>query len=250
VILRCKNLNCPEQIKGRIEHFSSKLALDIDGLGEKVTNLLVDHSYIKSVSDIFLLDKTKLISLEGFGNKSSENLILAIENSKVVSFSKFVYGLGIKNVGEHVSKLFEKYFLSDLGDFMKSSFEELESIEGIGPVVAKEVIDFWSQVENKIMVEECIRRGVIIRKKEVVKNQFLTNKTFVFTGTLKTINRREGREIINKYGGSTTNSISKKTDFLVVGVGTGSKLKKAKKLNIKILNEQEFLETVNLNQNK
>ena len=250
VILRCKNLNCPEQIKGRIEHFSSKLALDIDGLGEKVTNLLVDHSYIKSVSDIFLLDKTKLISLEGFGNKSSENLILAIENSKVVSFSKFVYGLGIKNVGEHVSKLFEKYFLSDLGDFMKSSFEELESIEGIGPVVAKEVIDFWSQVENKIMVEECIRRGVIIRKKEVVENQFLTNKTFVFTGTLKTINRREGREIINKYGGSTTNSISKKTDFLVVGVGTGSKLKKAKKLNIKILNEQEFLETVNLNQNK
>ena len=146
--------------------------------------------------------------------------------------------------------MFEKYFLSDLGDFIKSSFEDLESIEGIGPVVAKEVIDFWSQKENKIVVEECIRQGVIIRKKEVVENQFLTNKTFVFTGTLKTINRREGKEIINKYGGSTTNSISKKTDFLVAGVGTGSKLKKAKKLNIKILNEQEFLETVNLDQNK
>ncbi len=250
VILRCQNLSCPEQIKGRIEHFSSKLALNIDGLGKRITNLLVDHSYLKSISDIFLLDKTKLKNLEGFGNKSAENLVLAIENSKVVSFSKFVYGLGIKNVGEHISKLFERYFLSDLGDFMKSSFEDLESIEGIGPVVAKEVIDFWSQLENKIMVEECIRQGVIIRKKEVVESQFLTNKTFVFTGTLKTINRREGKEIINKYGGSTTNSVSKKTDFLVAGVGTGSKLKKAKKLNVKILNEQEFLETVNLEQNK
>ncbi len=250
VVLRCQNLSCPEQIKGRIEHFSSKLALDIDGLGKKITNLLVDHSYLKSVSDIFLLDKTKLKSLEGFGNKSAENLILAIESSKTVSFSKFVYGLGIKNVGEHISKLFEKYFLSDLGNFMSSSFEELESIEGVGPVVAKEVIDFWSQIENKIMVEECIRKGVTIRKKEVVENQFLINKTFVFTGTLKTINRREGKEIISKYGGSTTNSVSKKTDFLVAGVGEGSKLEKAKKLDIKILNEKEFLETVNLDQKK
>ncbi len=250
VVLRCQNLSCPEQIKGRIEHFSSKLALDIDGLGEKTTNLLVDHSYLKSISDIFLLNKAKLRSLEGFGNKSARNLILAIENSKIVSFSKFVYGLGIKNVGEHISKLFEKYFLSDLYNFMNSSLEELESIEGIGPVVAKEVIDFWSQIENKTMVEECIRQGVIIKKKKVMKNQFFTNKTFVFTGTLKTINRRKGKEIISKYGGSTTNSISKKTDFLVAGIGAGSKLEKAKELDIKILNEQEFLKTVNLDPNK
>ena len=249
-ILRCQNLSCPEQIKGRIEHFSSKLALDIDGLGKKITNLLVDHSYLKSISDIFLLDKTKLKTLEGFGNKSAENLILAIQNSKVISFSKFVYGLGIKNVGEHISKLFEKYFLSDLGNFMNSSFEELESIEGVGPIVAKEVIDFWSQIENRNMVKECIIQGVIIEKKEVVEDQFLTNKTFVFTGTLNTINRKEGKEIINKYGGTITNSISKKTDFLVAGVGAGAKLEKAKKLDIEILNEQEFLETVNLNLNE
>ena len=108
--MRCQNLSCPEQIKGKIEHFSSKLALDIDGLGKKITNLLVDHNYLKSISDIFLLDKATLKSLEGFGNKSAENLILAIETSKTISFSKFVYGLGIKNVGEHISKLFEKYF--------------------------------------------------------------------------------------------------------------------------------------------
>ena len=249
-ILRCQNLSCPEQIKGRIEHFSSKLALDIDGLGKKITNLLVDHNYLKSISDIFLLDKAKLLTLEGFGEKSAENLILAIETSKTISFSKFVYGLGIKNVGEHISKLFEKYFLSDLDNFMNSSFEELESIEGVGPIVAKEVIDFWSQKENQTMVKECIRQGVKIEKKEFVKDQFLTNKTFVFTGTLKTFNRKDGKEIINKYGGSTTNSISKKTDFLIAGVGAGSKLEKAKKLDIKILNEQEFLEIVNLDSNK
>ena len=249
-ILRCQNLSCPEQIKGRIEHFSSKLALDIDGLGKKITNLLVDHNYLKSISDIFSLDKTKLKTLEGFGNKSAENLILAIQNSKVISFSKFIYGLGIKNVGEHISKLFEKYFLSDLGNFMNSSFEELESIEGVGPIVAKEVIDFWSKIENRNMVEECIIQGVIIEKKKVVEDQFLTNKTFVFTGTLYTINRNQGKEIINKHGGEINNSISKKTDFLVAGVGAGSKLEKAKKLDIKILNEQDFLKTVKLNPNK
>ena len=249
-ILRCQNLSCPEQIKGRIEHFSSKLALDIDGLGKKITNLLVDHSYLNSISDIFLLDKAKLLTLEGFGEKSAENLILAIEASKTISFSKFVYGLGIKNVGEHISKLFEKYFLSDLGNFMNSSYEELESIEGVGPIVAKEVIDFWSQKENQTMVKECIRQGVKIEKKKFMKDQFLTNKTFVFTGTLKAFNRKDGKEIINKYGGSTTNSISKKTDFLIAGVGAGSKLEKAKKLDIKILNEQEFLEFVNLDSNK
>jgi len=249
-ILRCQNFSCPEQIKGRIEHFSSKLALDIDGLGKKITNLLVDHSYLKSISDIFLLEKEKLKTLEGFGNKSAENLILAIENSKTTSFSKFVYGLGIKNVGEHISKLFEKYFLNDLSNFMNSSFDELESIEGIGPIVAKEVSDFWSQIKNRTMVEECISQGVNIEKIEAVKDQFLINKAFVFTGTLNTINRREGKKIINKYGGSTTNSISKKTDFLVAGVGAGSKLEKAKKLDIKILNEKEFLETVNLDPNK
>mgnify|MGYP001242365440 FL=1 len=249
-ILRCRNLSCPEQIKGRIEHFSSKLALNIDGLGKKVTDLLVDHNYLKSISDIFLLDENRLKTLEGFGNKSAENLIVAIENSKMVSFSKFVYGLGIKSVGEHISKLFEQYFLSDLGNFMNSSLEELESIEGIGPVVAKEVIDFWAQEENRTMVEECINRGVSIKKNKVKKDQFLINKTFVFTGTLNSINRKEGKEIINKYGGSTTNSISKKTDFLVAGVGAGSKLQKAKNLDIEILNEQEFLKTVKLSPSK
>ena len=240
-VLRCCNVSCPEQIKGRIEHFASKSAFDIDGLGKKVTNLLVNRNFLNSVSDIFLLDKLRLKTLEGFGSKSAENLIEAIEDSKIISFSKFVYGLGIKNVGEHISKLFELYFLSDLNAFMNASVEELESIDGVGPLVAKEVVAFWSQEVNVATVKNCLNRGVIIDRQEVLKDQIFANKTFVFTGKLNAISRKDGKDIISQYGGSSTNSISKKTDFLVAGSGAGSKLDKAKSLNIKILNEEEFL---------
>ena len=210
------------------------------------TNLLVNHNYLNSISDIFLLDKSRLRNLEGFGDKSAENLIQAIEDSKIISFSKFVYGLGIKNVGEHISKLFEVYFLSDLNAFMNASIEELESIDGVGPLVAKEVVAFWSQEVNIATVNNCLNRGIIIERKEVLKDQLLANKTFVFTGTLNTISRKDGKDIISQYGGSSANSISKKTDFLVVGSGAGSKLNKAKNLNIKILNEDEFLKIVKI----
>ena len=131
---------------------------------------------------------------------------------------------------------------------MNSTIEELESIDGVGPLVAKEVIEFWSKEANKTIVNECLNRGLILKKKEVLKDQFLANKTFVFTGTLKTITRNNAKDIVSKYGGSTTNSISKKTDFLVSGSSAGSKLRKAKNLNIKILNEKEFLEIININE--
>ena len=243
-IWRCTNMSCTKQIKGRIQHFTSKLALDIDGLGEKIIDLLVDHGHIQSISDIFLLDKNKLKVLEGFGEKSAKNLISAIRKSKDTSFSKFIYGLGIRNVGEYLSKLFEKHFLGNFEEFMNSSEQELESIEGVGPIVAKEVVRFWSIDLNRTMIKECFNRGVTIKNYGIVKNEFLNNKTFVFTGSLNTITRQKGKEIINKFGGSSSNSISKKVDYLVVGTGAGSKLKKAQELNIKILNEKEFLENI------
>ena len=139
-------------------------------------------------------------------------------------------------------------FFKELKTLDFSSTEELESIDGIGPLVAKEVIEFWSKEANRTIVNNCLNRGLIIKKKEALKDQFLANKTFVFTGTLKTITRSSGKDIVSKYGGSTTNSISKKTDFLVSGASAGSKLRKAKDLNIKILNEKEFLEIININE--
>ena len=129
---------------------------------------------------------------------------------------------------------------------MKASIKELESIDGVGPLVAKEVVAFWSQEVNIAIVNNCLNRGVIIERKEMLKDQLLANKTFVFTGKLNSISRKDGKDIINQYGGSSTSSISKKTDFLVAGSGAGSKLDKAKNLNVKILNEEEFLKIVKI----
>ena len=243
-IWRCPNISCTKQIKGRIQHFTSKLALDIDGLGEKIIDLLVDQKHLLSISDIYLLDQDKLKALEGFGEKSAKKLISAIHKSKTTSFSKFVYGLGIRNVGEYISRLLEKHFLGDLGKLMNSSEQELESIEGVGPIVAREITVFFSIDLNKTIIKECFDRGLAINDYIFVKNEFLSDKTFVFTGSLNTITRKEGKEIVSKFGGNSSNSISKKVDYLVVGTGAGSKLKKAQELNIKILDEEEFLNTI------
>ena len=243
-IWRCPNISCTKQIKGRIQHFTSKLALDIDGLGEKIIDLLVDQKHLLSISDIFLLDQDKLKALEGFGEKSAKKLISAIHKSKTTSFSKFVYGLGIRNVGEYISKLLEKHFLGDLEKLMNSSEQELESIEGVGPIVAREITVFCSIDLNKTIIKECFDRGLVIKDYAFIKNEFLSDKTFVFTGSLNTITRKEGKEIVSKFGGNSSNSISKKVDYLVVGTGAGSKLKKAQELNIKILDEEEFLNTI------
>ena len=243
-IWRCHNISCTKQIKGRIQHFASKMALDIDGLGEKIIDLLVDKKYLLSISDIYLLDQNKLKALEGFGEKSAKKLISAIHRSKTISFSKFVYGLGIRNVGEYISKLLEKHFLGDLEKLMNSSEQELESIEGVGPIVAREITVFFSIDLNKTIIKECFDRGLEIKDYAFIKNEFLSDKTFVFTGSLNTITRKEGKEIVSKFGGNSSNSISKKVDYLVVGTGAGSKLKKAQELNIKILDEEEFLNTI------
>ena len=243
-IWRCPNISCTKQIKGRIQHFTSKLALDIDGLGEKIIDLLVDQKHLLSISDIYLLDQDKLKALEGFGEKSAKKLISAIHKSKTTSFSKFVYGLGIRNVGEYISKLLEKHFLGDLEKLMNSSEQELESIEGVGPIVAREITVFFSIDLNKTIIKECFDRGLEIKDYAFIKNEFLSDKTFVFTGSLNTITRKEGKEIVSKFGGNSSNSISKKVDYLVVGTGAGSKLKKAQELNIKILDEEEFLNTI------
>ena len=240
-ILRCSNTSCIKQVKGRIEHFCSKGAMDIEGLGKKVVNQLVDEGLLKSISSIFSLTKQDLLSLDRFGTKSSENLINAIKESKKISFSKFVYGLGIRNVGEHASRLLEQHYESNINKFRIASNDELEQIEGIGPIVASEIIEFWSNQSNLDMVEECISKGILIKKKNNVKNETLLDKTFVFTGKLQKLSRREAKEKIQALGGKCPSSISKNTDYLVAGPGAGSKVEKAKQLEISIISENDFL---------
>ena len=240
-ILRCPNISCTKQVKGRIEHFASKSAMDIDGLGKKVVMQLVDEKLITSISSIFTLTVKQILELDRFGNKSSTNLINAIEKSKKTSFSKFIYGLGIRNVGEHIAKLLEDYFNDSIEKFYNSSTEELIKIEGIGPIVAKEIVEFWNIDSNKEMVKECIRLGVQIKTSNKNLNDSLMNKTFVFTGTLEKIKRKDAQLKVYESGGKHSSTVSKNTSYVVAGIGSGSKKQKALKLNIPILNEDEFL---------
>ena len=244
VILRCGNISCPRQIKGRIQHFASKLALDIDGLGEKIVDQLVNEDLIQSIDDLFNLKQETLEKLDRLGEKSAENLVDAISNSKDTTFARFIYALGIRNVGEHIAKVLEKQYSGNLTEFQDTTVEELEAIDEIGPIVAETVIQFWSDDSNKIMVQNCLDYGVRFADVEVNLHQPFAGQTFVFTGSLQQLTRKEAKDIIENLGGKASGSVSEKTDFVIAGSGAGSKLKKAGDLGISILTEEEFFDKV------
>ena len=244
VILRCGNISCPRQIKGRIQHFASKLALDIDGLGEKIVDQLVNEDLIQSIDDLFVLKQDTLEKLDRLGEKSAENLVEAISNSKDTTFARFIYALGIRNVGEHIAKVLEKQHSGNLTEFQNTTIEELEAIDEIGPIVAETVIQFWSDDSNKKMVQNCLDYGVRFADVEVNLHQPFAGQTFVFTGSLQQLTRKEAKDILENLGGKASGSVSEKTDFVIAGSGAGSKLKKAGDLGISILTEEEFFDKV------
>jgi len=243
-VLRCTNISCPKQIKGRIQHFASKLAMNIDGLGEKIVDQLVDENLVQSIDDLYTLKQDDLAKLDRHGDKSSENLLAAIDASKQTSFSRFIYALGIRNVGEHTAKIFEKHFLGNLTEFQQATLESLESIDEVGPIVAKAVIDFWSNDANVKLVNNCLQHGVQFAKVEQQMHQPFEGITFVFTGSLEQFSRKDAKEMVELLGGKASGTVSKKTNYVVAGPGAGSKLKKADELNISVLSESEFLSLV------
>jgi len=240
VVFRCFNYSCPAKIKGKLKHFVSKHALDIDGLGEKLIDQLVNEGIIKNVDDLFRIQKKQLADLERMGEKSADNIIGSINKSKLTTFSRFIYALGIRHVGEHISKLLERTYERDFDSFLTASYEDLESIEEIGPIVAQSIIDFWNDPSNKQIIDNCFELGVVFEQKNNIISQTLMGKIFVFTGTLEKFNRKKAKEIVESHGGRTSSTISKKTDYLVAGPGSGSKKDKAKTLGIDIINENEF----------
>ena len=240
VVFRCFNYSCPAKIKGKLKHFVSKHALDIDGLGEKLIDQLVNEGIIKNVDDLFRIQKKQLADLERMGEKSADNIIGSINKSKLTTFSRFIYALGIRHVGEHISKLLERTYERDFDSFLTASYEDLESIEEIGPIVAQSIIDFWNDPSNKQVIDNCFELGVVFEQKNNIISQTLMGKIFVFTGTLEKFNRKKAKEIVESHGGRTSSTISKKTDYLVAGPGSGSKKDKAKTLGIDIINENEF----------
>ena len=244
VVARCQNLSCPAQVKRRIEHFVSKNAMDIDGVGEKLIDQLVEKNLVKSVDDLYHLTLDQLSELERMAEKSAKNTISAIDNSKSTTFHRFVHALGIRNVGEHVAKVLEKSFTGNIEIFMKTNAEVLEDIDEVGPIVAETIVKFWADETNINIVNNCFKLGISL---ELVKNeteQILMGKTFVFTGSLQSITRKEGKEIVEARGGRAAGSVSAKTDCIVAGENTGSKLKKAEKLGIPVLTESEFMDLI------
>jgi len=245
VVFRCSNFSCPAKIKGNIKHFVSKDALDMDGLGDKLIEQLVNEKIIKNVDDLFQINKNQLANLERMGDKSADNIIESINNSKLTTFSRFIYALGIRHVGEHTSKLLEDAFDGNFDLLLEASFEDLESIDEVGPIVAQSIIEFWNVDSNKQIANNCFEFGMKLEKKNKIVDQILSEKTFVFTGSMEKFNRKAAKEMVVNKGGRVSNTISKNTNFLVAGPGAGAKLEKAKKLGIKIINEEEFEQLVN-----
>ena len=242
VVARCQNLSCPAQVKGRIEHFVSKGALDIDGFGEKLVDQLVDKKLILTVDDIFKLNFDDLVNLDRMAEKSALNILTAIQDSKQTTFARFVYALGIRNVGAHLSKVLEKAFVGDIEKFMNAEEEELEAIDEVGPIVAETITTFLSNCTNTDVIESCLSLGIRLKKVEEPKSLLLQGKTFVFTGALTQFSRNEAKEMTEAHGGKVSGSVSKNTDFVVAGPGAGSKLNKATELDIPVLSEAEFLD--------
>ena len=241
-IYRCQNVSCLAQVKGRIQHFASKNAMDIEGLGKRIVEQLVDEGLLKSVDGIYFLKKEDLIKLEGMGEKSTNKLLDSIAHSKNTTFSRFLYALGIRNVGEHLSKVFAKEFKCDFNNFMKASMEKLGSIQEVGPIVADGVIRFWESSKNHSVVSTCFSAGIALTKEiEIYNNLHFVGKTFVFTGTLKQFTRSEAKKMVEKYGGRASKSVSKNTDYVVAGPDAGSKRMKAEELGVDMLSEEDFI---------
>ncbi|HOM17774.1 MAG TPA: helix-hairpin-helix domain-containing protein, partial [Thermoguttaceae bacterium] len=240
VYIRCPNLQCPDQVRERLLYFASRNAMDIEGLGEKLVDQLVRRGLIRSYADLYRLRLEDLVELERMGKKSSENLLRAIEASKSRGLARLLTALAIRHVGAKVAAVLAEHFRS-MDALCKASVEELSSIYEIGPVIAQSVYDYLHSPFGRETIEELRRVGVEMEQAaEPTASRTLEGKTFVVTGTLKKYSRDQIHELIQRHGGRPTSSVSKNTDYLIVGDEPGSKLAKAKQLGVPILTEEEF----------
>jgi DNA ligase (NAD+) len=237
----CVNAACPAQLVRNIEHFVSRSAMDIVGLGIKIVEQLIESGLVKDVADLFTLKKEQLLELEGFADKKAENLLKSLEQAKAQSLNRLIAALGIHGVGEVMAGDLSRAF-GDLSELSKVSADELQQIEGVGPNIAESIVDWFSQPTNQNLLKKLNAAGVwpVAKKNEKKKEGALTGFTFVVTGTLPTLSRDGVKEFIESNGGKVTDSVSKKTSYLVLGENPGSKAEKAQTLGVKIINETEL----------
>ncbi len=240
----CENTECPAQIKGRLEHFAARGAMDIEGLGEALIDLFVEKEFLHTYADIYDLKKRReeLIAIERLGEKSVDNLLRSIEESKKQPFEKVLFALGIRYVGSGAARKLADHFLS-LDNLMKASEEEISEVHEIGPSISTSVKEFFSNDKNLKIIQRLKDHGLILKsQKKAAVSSFFTSKTFVLTGTLSKFSREEASEKIIALGGKVVSSVSKKIDYVLAGENAGSKLDKAGSLGVKILSEEEFLD--------
>ncbi len=243
-IARCSGgLVCPAQRKQALLHFAGRRALDIEGLGDKLVEQLVDNAIIKTPADLYKLGLLKMITLERMAEKSAANILAAIEKSKATTLARFIFALGIRNVGEATAKDLARFFGS-LDALMAADIDRLQQVPDVGPVVAASIVRFFAEPHNVEVIEQLRAAGVTWTEGEAVAavSSPVAGKTFVLTGTLPTLTRDAARDMIEALGGKVAGSVSKKTDYVVAGAEAGSKLEKARDLEVAILDEAQFRE--------
>jgi len=238
VAVRCPNKCCPARLKWRIRYFASRDAMDINHLGESTIDKLLDAGLIDNISDLYSISKDDILKLEGFKDKSAENLLESIERSKKQNLSRLIYGLGIRHVGKYASQILARKYTS-IDELTKASEEELKQIYGLGDKSAEAIVTFFATEENATLIKKLKDIGVKT-KAEKKQNLKLQDKKFVFTGGLTTLSRPEASDLIKQKGGIVASSVGKDIDYVILGDKPGSKLDRAKKLNLKIIDEEEF----------
>ncbi|MGB2634344.1 MAG: NAD-dependent DNA ligase LigA [Candidatus Acidiferrum sp.] len=246
VAYRCVNSACPAKLKESVQHFAGRHAMNIDGLGEKIVDQLVEKKMVKDVADLYALKMADVAELERMGEKSAQNLVDEIEASKKNPLSRLIYALGIQFVGERTGQLLAEHF-SSLDDLAAANTEELENVSEVGPKVAASITDFFAEAANRNVIKKLSKAGVRpTAEKREMKSQKLAGKSFVFTGGLANRSREEAGELVQQHGGKLGGSVSKKTDYVVVGTDPGSKYDKAKELGVAILTEGAFEKLIGL----
>lgn len=239
--IRCVNSNCPSAIYRNIIHFASRNAMNIDGLGPAIVQALIDNDDVKDSSDLYYLNRERLLEIERMGEKSIDNLFAALEKSKSNPLSRFIFGLGIRNIGQRGAELLCAQF-DTIEKLKKATFEEVLSIEGFGDIMASNVIQFFGNPETESLLQRFIQAGVNMTEPKQQTSETLKGLTFVITGTLPSLSRNDAKDLIQQNGGKVSGSVSKKTDYVLAGEEAGSKLIKANELGITIITEHQLNE--------